>query len=59
MSYLINIDEDQRNFILESIRAAKLPIDQNNDSIAFLEEMLDNMRQVEEDNPGCIHGLCL
>ncbi len=58
-SYLININDQQRQHIVDALRAANLPTDPENDSLHLLLSMFEDMWKVEEDNPGIIHGLCL
>jgi len=58
-TYTISISEQQRAHIVDALRKANIQVDLENDELSSLIQMLTNMPQIEEDNPGILHGLCL
>ena len=62
MAYTIMISEEQRAFILEALRAhvaSGAIVDPDNDDLALLIDMVEELPDVERENPEIIHGLCL
>ena len=65
-SYTAQIDEDQRVMILNALRLLRKQDADNRtmsteqyDELVTLIDMIDNLPDVERENPGIVHGLCL
>lgn len=66
--YNIDINEEQRQFLLEAVKIAYrekgIAFDKNNtepefsDSITLLDQMLEGLPKEEAENPGITHGFC-
>lgn len=59
-TYTIQIDEAQRQVILQALKLLDpVVLTKNDPDLEYLIPSLETLPQVEEENPGIIHGLCL